>query len=454
MSAFAATLASPARPRVLARRIPIDWWQRTALFLVLGYFVMGRSFSYLGIPPLKLFIGEIVLFSFLVLRSREGVDRLRRALSFGTLLRDYSWALVLLLLYGVMQVFRGAYNGYSVMNGIQSLVFNYYPAYLLLGLWIGERDQAFVRRSIVTLAWINGIYGVIYIGFLSRVAIFIPGSQGAEVSIFGQPWGSPIALLGLICFNIDLRKSWFPMLLNAAVLLGLQVRAEWVAFAAGLLVYSLITKRFDKLIGIGALTGLFLVVGLIADIRLPSAAARGGAISTRDIVGRAIAPIDKELAAEFTPFARTNASTFEWRTNWWKAIWRDNQKDVETAAFGEGYGYPLVNLVDYLKGRTYLRTPHNMFFFALGYGGWLLVGLFALLQYFVLRLLIATWRLTGNPFGPVFWTAVIVWSLFGDSFETPYGAVPFFIVAGASISPLLRPSPLRTRRTLAYSHGA
>jgi hypothetical protein len=449
VTGFAPSVALPGRPRALARRIPIDWWQRTAMLLVLGYFVMGRSFAYWGIPQLKLFIGEIVLFAFLLLHPRESVDRVRRAIAGQGILRDYSWSLILLLLYGVMEIFRGAYYGYSVLNGVQSFVFNYYPLYLLMGIWIGERDNRFVRKAIVLLSWANGIYGVLYIGYLSRVPISIPGSQGAAAPLFGQPWGSPIALLGLICLNIDLRKSWLPLLLNTAVLLALQVRAEWVGFGAGLLVYAVLTKRFDKLIGTAAVTGLFLIVGLAADIRLPGAATRGGGISTRDIVGRAIAPINKELAAEFTPFALSNASTFEWRTNWWKAIWKDNQKDVETAAFGAGYGYPLVNLVPYLRGQTFLRTPHNMFFFALGYGGWVLVGIFALLQYFVLRLLRKAWRVTRNPFGLVFWTAVIVWSLFGDSFETPYGAIPYFLVAGACISPLLR-----TRRNYAYSHVA
>ena len=419
------------------------------MFLVLGYFLMGRSFAYLGIPPLKLFIGEIVLFAFLVFHSRESIDRIRSALSHQGVLRDYSWGLVLLLLYGVMEIFRGAWYGYPVLGAIQSFVFNYYPIYLLLGIWIGERDTTFLRRVIVNLAWLNGIYGILYIGFLSRIPVFIPGAQGVAVPVFGQPWGSPIALLGIICLNLDLRKTWFPLLMNAAVLLAMQVRAEWVGFVAGLLVYSFLTRRFDKLIGTAVMTGLLLIVGLAADIHLPGAASRGGGISTRDIVGRALAPINKDLAAEFTPFAESNASTFEWRTNWWKAIWRNTHKDTETAVFGGGYGYPLVDLVDYLRGQTFLRTPHNMFFFALGYGGWMMVGLFALLQVFVLRLLTKAWRLQGNPFGPVFWAAVIVWSLFGDSFETPYGAIPFFIVAGAAIAPLMRPG-----RTFAYSHGA
>ena len=42
-------------------------WVKMASFLILGYFVMGRTFAYLGIPPLHIFIGEIVLGSFLLL---------------------------------------------------------------------------------------------------------------------------------------------------------------------------------------------------------------------------------------------------------------------------------------------------------------------------------------------------------------------------------------------------
>ncbi len=447
MAAFSSVMEAQ-RPVVWARRRPIDWWGRATAALVLGYFAMGRSFAYLGFPPLKIFIGELMLIAFVVMQPRMSLDRLYHALSRPSVLRDVSWGIVLLLLYGVMEVFRGIYNGYSLWNALQSLVFNYYPVYLLLGIWVAQRDRAFLKKTIIALGWINGIYGVLYIGYLSRVPIFVPGSQGVAVPIFGQPWGSPIVLLGLISMNLDTRNALL-MLLNAAVLLGIQVRAEWVAFLVGLSVFCVVTKRFDKMLASGTLLGLFLIVGLATDLRIPGAVSRGGSISTADIVGRALAPIDKDLAAEFTPYARWNASTFEWRTNWWKEIWRDNSKDVETATLGEGYGYPLVNLVDYLRGQTFLRTPHSMFFFALGYGGWLMVGLFALLQFTILRLLIAAWRITGNPFGIVFWAAVLVWALFGDSFETPYGAIPFFVLVGACIAPLMG-----TRGAYAYSYGA
>jgi hypothetical protein len=428
------------KPLSAARRAPIDWWHRSAVFIVIGYLAMGRSFAYFGIPPLKLFIGEIVLFAFLLIHPRVSLDRIRRALAHNTLLTDFSWALVLLLLYGIMEIFRGVYNGYSALNAIQSFVFNYYPLYLLFGIWIGERDPAFVRKLVVACGWVCGIYGLLYIAYLSRVGILIPGAQGTAGSIFGQPWGSMIALLGLTCLGFEFRRTWLIVVLNVAVLLGMQVRAEWLGCLVGMTVYSFLTRRFDKLLGAFAVTGLFLVIGLAADLRLPGAASRGGSISTRDIVGRAIAPINEDLAAELTPHAKNNASTFEWRTTWWKAIWKNAHKDALTAAIGEGYGYPLVDLVDYLRGRTFLRTPHNMFFFALGYGGWLMVSSFALLQFFVLQLLIRAWRLTRNPFGVSFWAAVVVWSLFGDSFETPYGAIPFFVIAGACMAPLFRQS--------------
>ena len=447
MSSLPSTYDSPVydnswldapRPLSAARRAPVDWWQRVTIFMVVGYFAMGRSFAYFGIPQLKLFIGEIVLFTFLLGHPRRSVDKVRRALAHSELLSDYSWALAVLLLYGIGEIFRGAYNGDSVLNGIQSFVFNYYPLYFLLGIWMGERDSRFVEKLIIANAWVSGIYGLLYIGLLSNAGFEIPGGQGVGVPLFGQPWGSMVALLGILCLELDLKRTWFLILINMGVLLGMQVRAEWLGFVVGTLTYSFLTRRFDKLMGAVAITGLFLMVGLIADIRLPGASSRGGAISTRDIVGRAIAPINKDLAAELTPHAANNASTFEWRTNWWKAIWEDNHKDAVTAVFGEGYGYPLVNLVDYLKGRTFIRTPHNMFFFALGYGGWLLVGIFSLLQIFVLRLLIRAWRVSGNPFGVVMWASVIVWSLFGDAFETPYGAIPFFVIVGALAAPAFR----------------
>ena len=41
-------------------------WVRFAAILVCGYGLFGRTFAYVGIPPAKLFIGDIALALFIV----------------------------------------------------------------------------------------------------------------------------------------------------------------------------------------------------------------------------------------------------------------------------------------------------------------------------------------------------------------------------------------------------
>ena len=47
-----------------------DWdaWSKYVLFFLFGFCLTGRSFSYLGIPPAKLFIGDLTLAAFIFLR--------------------------------------------------------------------------------------------------------------------------------------------------------------------------------------------------------------------------------------------------------------------------------------------------------------------------------------------------------------------------------------------------
>lgn len=84
-----------------------------------------------------------------------------------------------------------------------------------------------------------------------------------------------------------------------------------------------------------------------------------------------------------------------------------------------------------------LRTPHNIFFYALGYGGWIGVALFFLLQVSLARLLLRAYRVTGQPFGLVFWAMSLSLAFFGNFFETPFGAIPFYLLTGLAIAPVL-----------------
>ena len=174
---------------------------------------------------------------------------------------------------------------------------------------------------------------------------------------------------------------------------------------------------------------------------LPSPEGRAeGNFSARQLADRAMAvfraDLGDERAAAGVGKVDAQEATFVWRTVWWLAIWNSAHEDVNTAVLGHGYGFPLGDLVPYLA-EEFIRTPHNEFFYALGYTGWVGVLLFALFQIGILRLLWKAYRVDGRPFGIIYWSAVMVFGLFFPIGETPYGAVPFYLVLGWCASPPL-----------------
>jgi hypothetical protein len=278
---------------------------------------------------------------------------------------------------------------------------------------------------------------VAYIAYLSHIPLLLPGSED-PVTLFGQPWGAALSIFGLLCFESNLEMAAVPLALNAFVLLGMQVRAEWIGFLVGLVFYAYMTKHVKRVLtGIGIVCVL-LTIGYISDIRLPGATSRaGGVVSTREIVARALAPFDEDKAGNMTGNAKTYQETAAWRTNWWKAIWASVHVDAKTAAVGNGYGYPIVDLVPYLKGRYWLRTPHSVFFYALGYGGWLEVLVLLFLEAAMVRLLWRAFILTGQPFGLVAWSVITAWIFFDSAFESPFRGIPFFLLTGIAMAPAL-----------------
>lgn len=426
-------------------------WTKTTQLLLLGYLSMTRSFSYLGIPTLvalglpvpllfaivPLFVGEIVLGLFLAFRSKLSLGRGLRAMVLPSPLSSVSWFIFVFLAYGLFQAARGIFlEGHSTLTTLQSMAFNYYPLYFFLGLWIAESHPDFLQRFIRALAWWNGIYGVAYILFLSLTETSMPGTgpTPAEggVPLFGQPAGSAIAILGLLCFERKISSVWLPMALNSFVLLGMQVRAEWLSFVIGLFVWGWISKRLGRVAVGAAAVSVLIALGYFLDVSIP---APRGEISVTNIAGRVVATVDEQAAAQYTQNVETYVGTIDWRTNWWSAIWREVHQDTVRALIGFGYGYALTDLVPYLRGIENLRTPHNVFFYALGFGGWIGALIFALLLLTMARLIWRSNRESGEPFGLVFCAASVTVALFSNFFETPYGAIPFYVTIGAAAAP-------------------
>lgn len=417
----------------------VDRWSKLAVFLIVGYLCMSRSFAYLGIPRLSIYIGEVALAAFLLFgpRTRHGrwlwlALRARR-------LKRFKWLLLLLLAYGGFEALRGVLAGYPAFVAARDTAFNYYPLFLFLGVWVGLCCRDLLRRMVHILAWWNGCYGLAYILFLNRLSCNMPWTAGAAspVPLFSEPYGSAIALLGLVTFEPQIRRVWHLAALNAFVMLGVQVRAEWVAFAVGLLVFAWCTKRLQRLV----LAGMALVALLgamhVANIDLPAPEGRGGRISVESIIARGLAPINSELAYDFAgkQDASGFAATAAWRTVWWASIWQELHRSVSSALFGFGYGYPIGDLNPLIEAGEFIQTPHSDFFYALAYSGWMGVVLFALLQLEIGRLLLRAYRATGQPFGLMCWVGLLAASLFEDLFEAPFGAIPFYLLLGIALAP-------------------
>jgi hypothetical protein len=415
---------------------PSGWYWIVA-FLLVGYFCMGRSFAYWGIPPLHLFIGEIVLVCFLFWGPMTARGRWPWIATHSSTLRRYKKLLLVSLAFGVFQVFHGILLGHPVLSAVRDLAFNYYPIYFFLGVWVALKDPNFLPKLLRFAGWANGLYGILYILVLSRLSWFYPGvsSEVARVPVFGQPMFSGAILLGLLSVEKDLRRAWPLLLLNAAVLIGMVTRGEWLAFGVGLLVWAWLTGNIGRVALGGAMILVLLVAMYVTDFAIEAPEGRGGTISAKDLVGRLLAPVDADLAADYTSDAKMHEETAAFRTLWWIAIWDSVHESRTRTLLGHGYGFPLGDLVPYLEG-YFIRTPHNFFFYALGYSGWIGVVIFALLQAEIAGLSWKAYRFSGQPVALVFWVTMLAYSLFTAFFEVPYGAIPFYVVTGCACTPL------------------
>jgi hypothetical protein len=88
-------------------------WSRVAGFLVVGYLSMARSFAYLGVPPI--FIGEVVLAAFLLLKPRVALGTWAMSLLRASPLSGLGLALLIFMLYGLWQMGRGILEGSPVI---------------------------------------------------------------------------------------------------------------------------------------------------------------------------------------------------------------------------------------------------------------------------------------------------------------------------------------------------
>jgi hypothetical protein len=431
-----------------------DMWSKWVLFLLVGLSLTGRSFSYLGIPPAKLFIGDLTLAAFIFLRPRQLFDPWIKSLTKGGPLGPLAWILLVSISYGIFQVIRGVLLGFSPIIAIENLVFNVYPLYLFLGLWLGKRYPGLLLKFVQVFAICFCIYAPLYFLFLDNVFILMPGSDG--VSVFGQANGGGFILLSLLCLDPKPSRWWPAMVVAASCLLAIQVRSEWLGTAVATMIWGVLSRKMTRVALIAAGICAVLAVGALVDVNLPSPGERGGKISTSEIVARGLAAVSPDLARNLTGSSNVSyyQGTITWRKNWWKAIWANSQENYTNLLVGPGYGFLLKNLVNYLGMDADIRTPHNVFYYALGYSGWIGVGIFFSLQAGCAVLLWRTYKVTGQAWGLAIWAAGLTAAFFGNVMETPAGAIPFYLSIGLFVGPYLSALGSPARQALPHPADA
>ncbi len=409
------------------------------VFIMMFCSSFGKTFYYLGIPAAKIFIGDITLGLFFVLRTRELASRWFGALTGRNVLSPFAWVLLLSVLFGIVEVLYGLHSGYSLLTALQNLVFNLYPVYFFLSLWVGSEHPTMLQKVIRWWAWTLALYGPAYLLVLNKIKWFVPGTDG--VPLFPQAGGGGMFLLSLLALERRPSRFWLPMVMCAFMMLAAQVRSEWLSTIIGFVLWGLLERKFARVAQAFTLIAALLVIGFVLDVDLPSTSLRGGAVSSREIVARGLSAVSPSLAQEYTASKNTAmyAGTISWRTRWWSAIWDSvsPEHSLVKAAFGNGYGFPLKDLVPYLRAVAELRTPHSIFYFALGYSGWIGVLLFFGLQAALFKMLWRVYKLTGQSWGIVAQTMTVVGALFGNSLESPMEAIPFYLLMGLFIGPVL-----------------
>jgi hypothetical protein len=413
-----------------------DNWTRLVICFLWGSILIGKASAFVGLA-----IGVL-----LFLDPRVLLNRWYTALTRRDPLSGFGWALLISLLYGIAQVIYGVLLGNSLFTALQILIFNICPLYLFLGIWAGTRRPEIVRNYTRFVAWFCVIYTPLYFLFLNKVSLSLTGLlPGSDLGLFSRPGSGSGTLLGLFAFEPNLSRFWLPIALLSFLTLANQERADWLGFGLALIIWGAATRKLGRVFGMAGVVIALLLIGFAADVRLPALPGRGGEISARETVARALSAVSPETAEGFSSSSNTRFyhGTVYWRTQWWAGIRQAVSENYRTLIFGLGYGYPIKDLGGSAQKTGTTRSPHSIFYFALAYSGWIGVVLFFWLQFCLFRLLWQTYKATGQIYGLAYYSAVFIGAFFGNFLETPQAGIPTYLLMGLCLGPLFRERQLR-----------
>jgi O-Antigen ligase len=413
----------------------LDSWTKLVVFYLWGSLLLGKSSAFVGLA-----LGALLILSRSVLWDRWCIALTQR----GDPLSPFAWAILVSLVYGVAQVIYGVLSGYPLVTALEVLIFNICPIYVFLGIWVGTRDSGLIRRYIRYTAWFAVIYTPLYFLFFSKLHLSLSGIlPGTSLDLLSSPGSGSGTLLGLLAYEPTLAPFWLPVMVLVCLTIANQIRADWLGLGVGLIIWGILAKKMHRVFAVAGLASVVLLIAFLADLRLPAIPGRGGELSARDTVARMAGSISPGMA-ESMGAGRANAEfyygTVYWRTRWWRAIREEVSTDYTTLMFGLGYGYPLGKLNSSAVEREGVRSPHNIFYFALAYSGWVGVAIFFWLEACIFRLLWRAYKTTGKIYVLAYFAGQFLGYFFGNAVETPQGGIFIYLLIGLYVGPMFLPT--------------
>ena len=409
--------------------------------LLLGYAFAGRSFAYLGIPPL--YVGEIVLaigvFSLLVC---GGIQRVLKS--------PISWVLIIFALWGAIRTVP-----YLQIYGIEALrdgvIWGYgifgllVPAFLLKREYFFQVLPLYQKWIMLLLIWIP-------------ITLVLGKLSGFQYPVFtGLKTGdAAVHLAGIAVFLMlhlgkkeENRKSGLGTLRDwglwifwvvGVVLVITQSRGAFLAIALPLFLVFVLKPswQWGRVIIVSA---VLLLIFVVFDVSIDINDERK--VSSAQIISN-IESIFDSSSSQKTELEGTK----EWRLLWWKDIFGYT---VWGQYFwtGKGFGINLADADGYqvLDSSAPLRSPHNGHLTILARAGVPGLALWVILQCGFALLLIRAFFISklkgqewwGNLYLWIlaYWSAFMINGAFDVFLEGPHGGIWFWCIFGFGIAALI-----------------
>jgi hypothetical protein len=410
--------------------------------LVIGYFIAGKGFAYIGIHPF--YIGEIVLawcvFCWLLRLSLRKIDK------------PFPDGLVFYVLSAI--VISGTIQLFFVIETYGFLAMRDYAMIGYIGYFIISYDVFKLeknRKTFYRMAIAASIIAMIML--IISTVLSLDWTKTVPLSLSGRPIFMPHSDT-----LVPVYATLTSFLVSGAASSGLSMLG--ISCAIGLVLFSLANLKSAFLLGLIAVMGLYLFVkklrskliqvsmGVLVSLSLAIIVilAIGGTYS-KELEDRVGSEFKSLLPNEiFTSGNVRTGSTAEWRYIWWSKIAENTLN--RNPLFGSGLGSDISKdfLKDYFSfavvedDGSISRYPHNILFTALGRLG--LVG-FTLWGALILTIFLYAFnfaramKIEKRPaWGFYAWSfvlAAVANSLVQATFEAPYAAIPFWIFFGCAI---------------------